>query len=426
MPEFQIDHFFSGPETRKFYELAVLRQPTEALMLNRRHFLKNTALISFTPAIPAFLTKTTLGATEDKTDGRILVVIQLSGGNDGINTVVPFKDEGYPKHRTGLRLPEKDLIKLTDEMAFHPRLRSASELFQDGRLSVVHGVGYPNPNRSHFESMGIWHAASTAKEDRELGNGWLGDAISLRTPSNGPHAIHVGDEDLPVALRGRRCTAITASSPADLQLTLSELAARDPPKANSTNLSEFVTKSVNNAYASAKELADSMKEDSGAQYPGSKLGKRLKLVGQLIKSSAAAPVYYTSQSGYDTHAAQLPAHGNLLGELSSSLKAFMNDMKQSGLEERVLVMAFSEFGRRVKENDSIGTDHGTAGPVFLAGTSLARRLYGQKPSLLDLDSGDLKYSMDFRNLYAAILVDWLHLSLPRSLSGFGMEQLLTA
>ena len=392
-------------------------------MFNRRHFLKNSALISLTPAIPSFLSKTVLGASQAD-NGRILVVIQLDGGNDGINTVVPFKDEGYAKHRKDLRLPEKDLIKLTDDMAFHPRLRSASELFQDGRLSVVQGVGYPNPNRSHFESMAIWHAASVEKEDRARGNGWLGEAISLEKLTKGPHAIHVGNEELPVALRGRRCTATTISSSTDLKLTLSDLAVPTPMKLESKSLTDFVTKSVSSAYTSAKELADSTKEDTQAKYPDSKLAKRLKLVGQMIKSDAAARVYYTSQAGYDTHAVQLPTQGNLLGALSSSLKAFMNDMKQSGLEDRILVMAFSEFGRRVKENASIGTDHGTAGPVFLAGISLANRVYGESPSLLDLDNGDLNYSTDFRDIYSAILTDWLKIKRPTTLSGFGTEGLL--
>ena len=308
-------------------------------MQNRRSFLRNSAFLSLTPAIPAFLTKTAFAA-KGQDNGRILVVIQLDGGNDGINTVVPFKDPGYAEHRQKLRLPEKDLIKLTDEFAFNPRLRSASELFQAGRLSVVHGVGYPNPNRSHFESMGIWHAGSTDQEERELGNGWLGNAISLQATSQGPHAIHVGDETLPVALRGRRCTATTISNPADLQLTLSELAERSLVSKTASSLTDYVTKSVSSAYVSAKELSESTKEDTAAKYPSSKLSKRLKLVSQMIKSDAAARVFYTSQGGYDTHAVQLPTHGNLLGELSSSLKAFMNDMKGSGLEDRVLVMVF--------------------------------------------------------------------------------------
>ncbi len=357
-----------------------------------------------TPALPTFLAKS-VHAADKEHNGRILVVIQLDGGNDGINTVVPFRDEGYAANRQELRLADKDLIKLTDDVAFHPRLRSASELFQDGRLSVVQGVGYPNPNRSHFRSMAIWQTANL-DEDEHTGNGWLGEAISTGGLSTGPHAIHVGQEELPVALRGRRCTATTISSPADLKLTLSDLADVQLQAATEADsLSDYLTRSVGQAYASARELAEvSAESDStGVRYPDSKLAKRLQLVGQMIKSDAAARVYYTSQGGYDTHAVQLPTHGNLLGELSSSLKAFMNDMRESGLEDRVLVMAFSEFGRRVKENASLGTDHGTAGPVFLVGTQLKQRVYGNMPPLSDLDSGDLKYNLDFRQVYAGVL-----------------------
>ncbi len=399
-------------------------------MHNRRDFIKTSALVSLSPALPTFLFKAGLAATEPKADnGRILVVIQLDGGNDGINTVVPFKDEGYAQHRSDLRLPEKDLIKLTNDFAFHPRLRSASDLFQDGRLSVVHGVGYPNPNRSHFESMAIWHAGSTEQELRHVGNGWIGKAISMQQSTRGPHTIHVGDETLPIALRGRRCTATTISNAADLQLRLDLFDSAPHTKesvASNASLSDFLSKSVSDAYVSANELASATQSDATARYPNSKLAKRLKLVSQMIKSDAAARVYYTLQGGYDTHAAQLATHGNLLGELSSSLKAFMDDLKDSGLEDRVMVMAFSEFGRRVKENTSIGTDHGTAGPVFLAGTKLSQRSYGQLPRLDDLDDGDLKYNIDFRNIYSAVLSDWLGLRRPTSLEGFDALKLLEA
>lgn len=389
-------------------------------MQNRRQFLQHSALVSLTPAIPTFLANTAFGAPQ-RHDGRILVVIQLDGGNDGINTVVPFRDEGYAKYRDKLRIPTKDSIKLTDDLAFHPRLRSAAELFEDNRLSIVSGVGYPNPNRSHFKSMGIWHAASVDKADRNLGDGWLGHAIGLEGVSQGPHAIHIGTDDLPLALRGRRCTATTVSNSADLQLTLKDLKVATPSTVTADSLADYVTKSVSEAFASAKELSEYTKEGNASPYPGSKLGQRLKLVGQLIKSDASARVYYTSHGGFDTHASQPGTHANLLGEFSSSLKAFMNDMRDIGIEDRVLVMAFSEFGRRVEENASLGTDHGTAGPMILAGTRLTRREYGKLPSLTDLENGDLKYTTDFRDIYAAVLTDWLGFKLPEPLADFGQQ-----
>ena len=395
-------------------------------MLNRRNFLKTSSLISLAPTMPMFLSRLARAAESATDNGRMLVVIQLDGGNDGINTVVPVRDEGYVKYRRALRLPESELLKVSDEFALHSRLRSISQLFEEGRLSIAHGVGYPNPNRSHFESMKIWHVGGSQPELLSTGNGWLGDAFGSAPVTTGkPHAIHVGEDSLPLALVGRRCMATTVSNPADLRLRASlSKSNQSIARTGDSALGDFVSKSVSEAYASAEQLSQATAKDASAHYPENRLGQKLKLVSQLIKADAGARVYYTSQPGYDTHAGQLPGHGDLLGELSSSLKAFMDDMKQSSLEDQILVMCFSEFGRRVEENDSQGTDHGTAGPVLLAGTHLAERSYGQLPSLTDLEDGDLKFHLDFRQLYSAILTGWLELELPQPLRGFRMDGLL--
>ena len=385
--------------------------------MQRRDFLQRSALVSLTPAIPTFLAKTAVADLPDD-DGRILVVIEMAGGNDGINTVVPYQDEGYAKYRDKLRIPKDDLIKLSGDLALHPRLRTASKLFEADRLSIVHGVGYPNPNRSHFESQRIWHAGSVEKEPRNSGNGWLGDAIGLDEVSKGPHAIHIGKDELPVALRGRRCNTTSIARTDDLRLRLQDPISSPQPETTQAELADFVTRTVNDAYSSAKELAESAQKENAARYPGSRLGKRLRTIGQLIKMDTAARVFYTTQAGYDTHASQLNTHANLLGELSSSLGAFMDDMRDSGIEDRVVVLAFSEFGRRVEENQSLGTDHGTAGPVFLCGTQLAKRQYSVPPSLTDLVDGDLKHAVDFRQIYASLLTDWLGLKLPATLTDF--------
>ena len=392
-------------------------------MPNRRHFLNTAGLISLTPIVPTFVPRSILAAEPQHENDRYLIVIQLDGGNDGINTVVPYQDEGYEKLRNQLRLAESDLIKLGDGLAFHPRMREAADLFEDGRLSVVHGVGYPNPNRSHFESMAIWHTGEIEKEDYSLNYGWLGGAIGTNDTTE-PHAIHVGEEELPIALRGRRCIAASIANQSDFVLANAGLAQRTliaPLSENKNDLSDFVTRRVSDAYASVKELSAAMATRNQAKYPGNELGSRLQLVSQLIKSDVATRVFYAAQSGYDTHAVQLPTHGNLLNELSRAMKAFLDDMKDAGLEDRVLVMAFSEFGRRVAENSSNGTDHGAAGPVFLAGTKLAKRSYGVPPSLMDLDDGDLKYSTDFRDVYASVVRDWLGIDTTGSLRSFGMK-----
>lgn len=401
-------------------------------MFNRRDFLRSSAIVSLAPTLPTFLQSlANANQSARETEGRILVVIQLDGGNDGINTVVPFRDEGYAKHRRELRLPETDLIKVADDFSLHPRLRRVADLFEDSKLSIVHGVGYPNPNRSHFESMAIWNAGSTDKEQIEIGQGWIGSAMGEGGRSRDSQAIHVGDETLPVALRGRRCTAASISNPAELQSSLEKLglAAKTSSESlktangSSDSLDAFLSRSVSDAFASAKELSTATKDNSTARYPDSKLGGRLKLVGQLIKSNTNARVYYTQQSGYDTHAGQLPTHASLLNQLSSALKAFNDDMHDAGMQDEVLVMVFSEFGRRVDENQSAGTDHGTAGPIFLAGTKLQQRSYGSIPSLTDLENGDPKFQLDFRHIYASIIKDWLELKSPSFLESYGLREM---
>jgi uncharacterized protein (DUF1501 family) len=291
-------------------------------------------------------------------------------------------------------------------------MRAAKELFDDGRLCVVQGVGYPNPDRSHFRSMRIWQTAQI-DDDRHDSYGWLGTALD-RSPlvSAAANSIYVGEQQTPVTLWSRRSTATALSSADDLKLSLAMHAAAPPPATNeaSPNLSQFVARQVLSAYAAADDFA---RQQSGlpaagqGDYPDTSLAAHLKLVAQLLKSGAESRVYYTIQTGYDTHSSQLYAHYRLLREFADALKAFLNDLKSAGLDDRVIVFAFSEFGRRVKENDSQGTDHGAAGPVFLAGGKVKSGLVGKAPDLVNLDDGDLRMQVDFRQVYAAILDDWL-------------------
>ena len=379
---------------------------------SRRNFLKNSAVVALTPTIPTFLASSLQGA-KPATDEPILVVVQLNGGNDGVNTVVPFKDEGYAKHRSELKLATDRLIKLDDQTGLHPGMRGMGELFDDGRLAIVQGVGYPNPNRSHFDSMTIWHAADP-KFEQHNGNGWLGHSLSMLKDRRNPDSIFVGKEELPIALRGRRCVSATISSMEDMAARLQGLNVNQSVNERE-DLTSFLTRNVSDAFATAESLSKAeAKEDSNARYFG-ELGNRMKMISQMIKSGAKARVYYTSQDGYDTHAVQLNNHANLLRSLSGSVKTFLDDMKDSGLEQQVTLMVFSEFGRRVIENGSAGTDHGTAGPVFLAGGGVKGGLHGKMPSLNDLDAGDLKYSTDFRNVYVTVIDQWINVQRPRYL-----------
>ncbi len=374
----------------------------------RRDFLKTTGLVSLSPLVPGFVNELA-ASTRPEADQKILVVIELSGGNDGINTVVPFSDEAYGKHRKKLKLPTDRLHKLNDSVALNPSMRPAKELFDSNQLAIVQGVGYPNPNRSHFESMAIWHAGMREGR-RTAGEGWLGAALdhSRRPNQNGMDGYFVGRQSVSPALVGRRAQVAALSRFADLKLNS---AAEPIPSATAkSDISSFVQRQVTESYATARRIESVAKtQDKMESYPSSAVGRQMQLVSQLIKSGSAARVYYTTQGGYDTHSAQLNTHANLLYQFSTSLKAFVDDLKQHELDQQVVIMAFSEFGRRVAENGSLGTDHGTAGPIFLAGTTVSGGLHGRVPSLIDLDNGDLKTQFDFRQLYATLLDRWLEI-----------------
>lgn len=375
-------------------------------MTSRRTFLKQSALISLSPLVPAFLSRS-LSAADAKPDDRILVVIQLDGGNDGLNTVIPYADAAYGKFRRELRIPSGDVLKLNDQVGLHPQMKSAAKLFEEQRLTVVQGVGYPNSNRSHFESMAIWHHARLKSEDHDS-IGWLGRTADAarREGSSIADSVYVGGDAVPVALRGRRANSVALESEADLKLAAGIVGAPGASPA-SQDLAAFVQRTVDQSFNAAKRLSESTEAQGGGNYPGSKLGKKLRLVSKLVKLGGGTRLFYVSQGGYDTHAAQSFTHQQLLSELSAALKAFLDDLKASNLDERVVVLAFSEFGRRVEENASAGTDHGCAGPVFLAGAPVKGGVIGPHPSLEDLDEGDLKMSIDFRTIYATLLKQWL-------------------
>ncbi|HEY7312751.1 MAG TPA: DUF1501 domain-containing protein [Gemmataceae bacterium] len=382
-------------------------------MISRRDFLGRSALIALAPTVPHFLARSARAAAPRR-DGRVLVVVELSGGNDGINTSVPFKDEGYLKFRKALRLPEKQLLKIDDQIALHPALGDAMKLLESKRLAIVQGVGYPNPNRSHARSMAIWQTARFDPEEHKS-YGWLGRALDVDAASS----LFVGTTASPIALRGRRSAASALSRLEEFHLTGDAAAARAMAStADADDLSSFVQRSFLNAYTTSDRLAEAAQvKDAGVSYPSTGLANRLQLVARLLKSGFAARVYYTSQGSYDTHAAQLQTHANLLRELGGALRAFLDDLAAAKLADRVAVLVFSEFGRQVRENASAGTDHGTAAPVFLAGPGVRSGLVGTAPNLLDLVGNAPKMTMDFRRVYAAVLDDWLDVASKDALGG---------
>jgi uncharacterized protein (DUF1501 family) len=370
-------------------------------MLTRRGFLKSASLLALAPTLPAFLAKTARAANPVK-DGRVLVVVQLDGGNDALNTVVPHADPEYAKLRPSLKVAAKDALKVTDSVGLHPSLKPLGGLLEKGRLAVLPGVTYPNPNRSHFRSMAIWHTARFDPEEHK-GYGWLGRALD----AGGGSSALVGAGTVPTALRARRSAALALTRPDDLLLSDAATAKQSVASETTDDLLSFVRRQAVDGYGAAEKLGK-LAQGSEANYPTSRLAERLRLAAGLLKSDLGARVLYTQQGGYDTHAAQNFTHSNLLREFAGAVQAFFADLDQAKLSERVVLLAFSEFGRTIKENGSAGTDHGTTGCVCVAGAGVKGGLIGEMPSLTELEQGEPKMTTDFRRIYATVLDGWLN------------------
>ncbi len=363
------------------------------------------------PLIPGFIGKTAFG-TEPDNEKPILVVVEMNGGNDGLNTVVPFRQNKYQHLRRRVRVDKNQVLKLNEEVGLNPAMVGFKQLYDDGSLAIINSVGYPNPNRSHFESMAIWHSANTQGE-RDDGNGWLGQYLDSSLPNEriDLDGWYVGAGTVPPALVNRKSQIASVERLQDLQfksLDTAKRASQLNQNLTQSDVGSFVSRCMTSSFASAEQLDSIMNSKStDVRFPATALGNKLSIVARLIRSGAESRAYYTIQAGYDTHASQLGTHTNLLTELSTSIKAFVDDLKQAKLDQRVVVLAFSEFGRRVEENMSQGTDHGTAGPVFVTGTHVKGGLYGEIPNLSDLEQGDLKVKLDFRQVYGTLLDRWL-------------------
>jgi uncharacterized protein (DUF1501 family) len=371
---------------------------------------------------PTFLARTALAAPNATSQGAkdtILVVVQLTGGNDGLNTVIPFKDDNYAKYRPTIKVPVDQIKKIDDSIGLHPALAGLHGLLDDKALCVVQGVGYPNPSQSHFRSMDIWQAASLKET---LNEGWVGKALR---GMNAP-AFHVANtnESAPLALNGApaRVPSITSIDDFQLKLTAATGADKKDQKtviegatrggADKPGLLDFVSKTALQTYASSAKLQEIGKNyQPKSPYPqGNALANRLRLCAQLIDAGLGARIFYVAIDGFDTHASQggvLGAHANLLTQVSGAITAFYKDLAARGHKDRLLVMTFSEFGRRAKENGSKGTDHGSGAPMFLVGGKVKPGLVGAHPDLTKLEMGNLVHAIDFRQVYAAVLESWL-------------------
>jgi uncharacterized protein (DUF1501 family) len=383
--------------------------------ITRRRFLHSSAVGAAAIGLNAVVPHTLLSAALRNTSDRILVVVELNGGNDGLNTVIPARDDRYQKLRPKLAVPVDSALSIDSELGFHSALRGFAELLEQGKLSIIQGVGYPNPNRSHFESMDIWHTC--LRKDDSRTDGWLGRMLEVRPTTAGgdPPALHLGPEKQPFSLMSRSVRVPSIRSLEQFRLDgaddgsfrdlITALSAAERPAEN--DLLNFVQSSTSSAIAASQRLSASVAGDATAvSYPQSPLGQQLKSVAKLIRSGLKSSVYYVQLNGFDTHSQQDAVHQALLRQLGDAVSAFMQELGELGESDRVLLMSFSEFGRRVEENASEGTDHGTAGPMFLAGSQVLPGLIGTHPSLSELEDGDLKHHTDFRQVYATVLKDW--------------------
>lgn len=401
---------------------------------SRRLFMQQgMAFLSMATTVPMFMQRSAegimlpvgslvssqAGIPEDHT----LVVIQLAGGNDGLNTVIPYSDREYYINRPqiGIKEPGKgDSSALTipgaDGFGLHPNLTGLRNLLDEGQAAIIQGVGYPNPNRSHFTSTDIWHTGNHSGQ----GYGWLGKYFD-NTCEGQPSAVSsiaIGNK-APLALHGKTQKAVNfeteelfkwagGSVNDDLEIPYDEINRKEIREAHDRDSQlDFLVRTSLDAQVSSERIRSAVSTRPLVSYPNGKLSQQLQLIGSMIRADLPTRVYYASLGGFDTHANQLNGHANLMRQLGDALNTFQKDLAKQGNTKKVLTMVFSEFGRRVKQNGSSGTDHGTAAPMFLIGDNVQNGLIGKHPSLTELDQGDLKFNTDFREVYSAVLEDFM-------------------
>lgn len=375
--------------------------------MKRRTFLKNTGLASAALWAPAFLQRPNL-----TTNDKIFIVVQLSGGNDGLNTVVPYRNDKYYELRPDLAIPKPDVLSLTDELGFNPSLADLRPLYDAGDLSIINNVGYPNPDRSHFRSMDIWQTA--ANSNQYLTTGWLGRYLDSQcTGCDSPHhALELG-QGLSLALKGNVKQGFAMNDIKQMERTnrnplLRYLAQQDAHEHEHEEVAYLYKTLLDTQASTAYLLEQTEGKNTRATFPATRFGRDLRQVVDLILAGCNSRIYYLSLSGFDTHANQAGAQGRLLSIYAEGMKALTAELKKHSLWQDTLVMTFSEFGRRVAQNGSRGTDHGAASNLFLLGGNLKQAgFYNEGPDLEDLNEGDLKYKVDFRQVYATVLDRWL-------------------
>ena len=379
------------------------------MVIKRKEFLQIGSLASASLLMPQFLRAFEKPASVPP-GNKVVVVIQFSGGNDGLNTVIPVRNDIYYKSRPRLGIKKTDALSVTDDAALNPALTAFRDLYDDGNLGILNSVGYPNPNRSHFRSMDIWQSASTSEQ--YLYSGWLGRYLDAQCKGCGKptQALEI-DDMLSLSLKGELQKGLAFKDPAKLYKSSNEKLFKDLSNAHTSAepALDYLYKTMGDTLNSADYIFKQSKLHSSSHtYPATEMGKNLKTISSLIMSDINTKVYYVSLGSFDTHINQDNQQKRLFTELNGAIKAFTSDLKLNNRFEDVLIMTFSEFGRRVAQNASNGTDHGTANNMFFISGGLKQKgLLNAMPNLADLNDGDLKHTVDFKEVYATVLNHWL-------------------
>lgn len=381
------------------------------MYIKRRDFLQIGSLATASFMVPKFL-KAFENGNAVPPGNKVVVILQLSGGNDGLNTIIPVRNDIYYRSRPKLAIEKSRALSLTDEVGLHPQLTAFADAYNDGSLAVLNNVGYPNPDRSHFRSMDIWHSASNSNE--YLNSGWLGRYLDAQCNGCGkPTQALELDDVLSLALKGEQTNGLAFKDPKRLFGTSNEKFFKEVAAGHKDHHDEkpvdYLYKTMAETLSSADYIfKQSRLHPSKASYPNTELGKNLKTIASLIFSDINTKVYYVSLGSFDTHINQEAQQTRLFKEMNDAVAAFTTDLKGNNRFDDVLFFTFSEFGRRVSQNASAGTDHGTANNMMFIGGGLKEKgILNSMPDLSDLDEGDLKYKIDFKNVYATVLNKWL-------------------
>jgi len=388
-------------------------------MMKRRSFLKNSALASSLFMAPSFVSAmddtlfTTLGR-------KRLVLIQLHGGNDGLNTVVPYRNDIYYRSRPTLAIKKSNVLKLSDELGLNKNLKPLRKLFDAGELSIINNVGYPNPNRSHFRSSDIWQTGSASHE--VLQSGWVGRYLDA-FGKNPYDAIEIG-KSLSLLMKGDIKNAVVTKNAKNLYDIADDpyfnkiVSSYQDPHLSEHNMGYLYQTFIDGKQSANYIYEKSKTKTSSFDYGNSAFGKQLKTMSEFINSGMDTKVYYASMGGFDTHASQSGRQDKLLETYAQAVGVLVKDLKTNDTFKDTLILTFSEFGRRVAENAGLGTDHGAANNIFVIGSKLKKPgFFNDAPSLTHLDfNGDIPYKIDFRSIYANILYSWLDVANEKILS----------